>query len=236
MSLHKVNLPEYLALVKNLRGTVYIKDGGGLLSWVRDRFKYRNLAIPTSLKPFIGIKKPFVAIDYPFASLLKLREMATKVLKADPIFLDSLILASCFVTPLFLVGIEAANEAKKYATLIVNTKIDMSIKDWKLHLRIADYSILDLYMWCTSHSRRLWEGYDLDRFVDERRKAIQRDRKRYWRLERGEGEGRPFLAYIDLAQHLIEDLDGLLKLPKEEAVLALAIIPAVFITEENVSK
>lgn len=103
-------------------------------------------------------------------------------------------------------------------------------------MRIADYSILDLYAWCTSHSKRLWEGYDLGKFVDERRKVIEKDRKRYWRLERGEGKGRPFLAYLDLAQYLIEDLNGLLKLPREEVVLTLAIVPAVFLTEENVPK
>ena len=232
----KLGLAEYLALVKNLRGTIYIKDGGELLSWVKDRFKYRNLAIPSSLKPHIEVKKPFVVVDHPFDSLLELRKMAMKRLRADPVFLDSLILASCFVTPLLLIGAEAADEARRYAVSIVNTKVDMGVKDWKLHLRIADYSVLDLYAWCTSHSKRLWEGYDLNKFVDERRRAVQKDRRRYWRLERGEGEGRPFLAYLDLAQYLIEDLDSLLRLPKEEAALGLAIIPAVLITEENIPK
>ena len=232
----KLGLSKYLALVKNLRGTVYIRDDEELLSWVRDRFKYRNLAVPASIEPSIGVRKPFVPVDYPLDSLLKLKEITLKVLKADPTFIDSLILASCFVTPLLLIGAEASDEAKKHAVSIVDTKADMGVRDWKLHLRIADYSVLDLYTWCTSHSKRLWEGYDLKKFVDERRRAIQKDRRRYWRLERGKGEGRPFLAYLDLAQYLIEDLDALLRLPKEEAVLALAIVPAVFITEENIPK
>ncbi len=232
----RLSISEYLALVKNLRGIVYFEDGGELLNWVRNRFKYRSLGIPASLKPFIKVKKPFVLVDYPFDSLLKLRDIAGKVLKADLTFIDSLILASCFVSPLLLIGKEAVDKVVNYAVSVVNTRLDMRIQDWKLHLRIADYSILDLYTWCTSHSGKLWEGYDLSNFVNERKEVIEKDERRYWRLEKGRGKERPFLAYLDLVQYLINDLDGLLELPKEETVLALAIVPAVVITEENIPK
>ncbi len=232
----RLGISEYLALVKNLRGMVYFEDEEELLNWVRNRFKYRNLGIPASLKPFIKVKKPFVPVDYPFDSLLRLRDVAEKALKADLKFIDSLILASCFVSPLLLIGKEAVDKVVNYAVSVVNTRLDMRIQDWKLHLRIADYSILDLYAWCTSHSRKLWEGYDLGNFIDERKEVIEKDERRYWRLGRGRGKERPFLAYLDLVQYLINDLDGLLELPKEETVLALAIVPAVVITEENVPK
>ncbi|RLF16239.1 MAG: hypothetical protein DRJ97_01400 [Thermoprotei archaeon] len=236
----------YASLVKNLRGVVLIdpEEGEEGVKWLKDRFKYRNLGVPPTMLRGAGDffkgkmeGKPFVELVYPTKSLEKLKELCTELLGVEERVVEGVILASAYVSPILAIGDGVKQQLAKIAVDTVESRAKLDLKGWKLHLRIADYTVLDLYRWSTEHAEELWRDVDLNLFIEERRKRVSRDKARYWRLAKGDEKPWSFLYYVDLARLLAsKQLEGvnikgrLAALSPQEASSGLAIEAAVAIT------
>ena len=230
----------YVALVKNLRGVVLLdlrEDGAERrVTWLSQRFRYRNLGVPPALvaahPDFLHPRlrgKPFVELAFPLASLECVAEAVAGNGETPRPAAEAIVLASSYASPLICLGPAALAAVRPFVVDAVETAVALSDKDWRLHLRIADYTVLDLYQWSTDHARRLWRGNAND-LAQARRERIAKDRKRYWRLEQGEGPTRPFILYLDLAERVAVNGSlraAITRLPEDEACAALAIVAIV---------
>jgi hypothetical protein len=233
---------DYVALVKNLRGAVLRdprEDGAERrVAWLAQRFRYRNLGVPPALvaahADFLHARlrgKPFVELAFPLASLERVAAAVAGIGETGRPAAEAMVLASAYASPLICPGAAAVAAVRPYAVDTVETKVTLSDKDWRLHFRIADYTVLDLYQWSTDHARRLWREVAND-LTQARRQRIAKDKKRYWRLQQGDGPPHPFLFYLDLADRVAEDCSlrtAITQLPEGEACAALAIVPVVAI-------
>jgi hypothetical protein len=232
---------EYVALVKNLRGVVLLEpreDGAEhRVAWLGQRFRYRNLGVPPALvaahPDFLHGRlrgKPFVELAFPLASLERVAEaVAGCEGAARRTAAEAMVLASAYASPLICLEGAALAAVRPFAVDAVETAVALSDKDWRLHFRIADYTVVDLYQWSTNHARGLWrdEANDL---AQARRQRIAKDRRRYWRLQQGEGPTNPFLLYLDLTARVAGEVTlraAMTRLPEDEACAALAIVAAV---------
>lgn len=207
----------YAPLVKNLRGVVYFKATPKILmekvEWLRKHFKYRNIGVPPCFREYSG--GVLVELAFPASAFKTFVEAFSKEgLNREA--LEALTLALVYVSPLYLLEEEALRDFEKIVIGSVKTEKELDTRSWKLHLRIADYSVLDMYAWSSEHGfealKRLAASEDISGFLEERKKRVEKDRRRYWRII-GE-KGRDFLVY----------LDPLLLFEPETATLALKIL------------
>jgi len=232
----------YAALVKNLRGVVVFdlseENVEETIKWLVNRFKYRNLGLPPCLvekyrkdieKYLEG--KPFKRIVYPVSEL---REVTSIILEETSIpfeLSESLVLASSYISPLLVLGRRFLPFVEKLSVEVVrickNKTLD--IKQWKLHLRIADYTTLDFYEKSVIEAMNLiakshvLSKKELNSILENRLKRIKEDTKRYWRIKCS--EGKPFLYYIDML-NVVKDR---VKYLSENQAAALSIVPAVHV-------
>jgi len=226
----------YAALVKNMRGVVLFDPADEVsedLEWLVERFKYRVLGVPPSLVERLPkLKRPLVPLAHPSKGVEAFVDFVASSLGLEHEVGEALCLASCYVSPLLALGPTAQQSLKSLAVEEVASKVEMGVKDWKLHLRIADYSVLDLYEWSTAQAQKLWqEEVDIEELISERMVAIKRDQKRYWRLQRGELEPKTFLVYLDLVQslHRAGALKSIVEHDVDVVSACLAINVSVFV-------
>jgi hypothetical protein len=237
---------KYAAVVKNLRGVLLLELGEenieASLNWLVKRFKYRNVGVPPSLvaqgwnlfQKHLE-KGPFLELVYPVKSLTSLADLVETGLGIGKNTAEALVLASAYVSPLLVLGEKSSRILGSLSVDRVDVRVRLTPRDLKLHLRIADYSVLDLYRWSVESAERLWTKKNLSGLAKERAERIARDKKRYWRL-RGSGKPLPFLFYVDLVQKIAKNtglLKNLLKLPPQEASAGLAILTAVVMGGER---
>ncbi|MEM4576486.1 MAG: hypothetical protein QW701_03350 [Candidatus Nezhaarchaeales archaeon] len=230
----------YAALVKNMRGVIVFDPTDDIsqdLKWLIDRFKYRHLGVPPSLaKKLTKTTKPLVTLAYPHREVMDFVGFVSKALGLGSLISEAICLASCYVSPLLVLGPKAQSSVKDIAVDEVIARAKISLNDWKLHLRIADYSVLDLYEWSTTQAQKLWlQGINVEELIRERIAAIKKDEKRYWRLQRGEEEPKAFLAYLDLVQAFYKrdvDFKAMLSYDVNVVSACLAINVAVFVSRE----
>ncbi|MEM1538078.1 MAG: hypothetical protein QXK12_05475 [Candidatus Nezhaarchaeales archaeon] len=244
-------LSRYAALVKNLRGVVLVNLGEeasrGVLNWLINRFKYRKLGLPPSIVEHYASLlegrlngKPFVKLMYPLKAIERLANLVKEELNVGIEAAEAVILASTYVCPVIALGPSAREALKPLIVKTVESRTRLDDKGWKLHFRIADYTVLDLYAWSSLHAEQLWDPtLNYDSFIDDRAKRVKKDVKRYWRLMKGTDQPKPFLGYIDVARLLAERLKAgdqgiakrLLELEKLEASAGLSIEAAVLVYE-----
>jgi len=228
-----LSFAKYAALVKNLRGVVLADLGEeGVLSsvkWLVAKFKYRNLGLPPSLanearkRGLLG-KKPFreLATLEPVeeaARALELAGLSRQLAKA-------LAYASAYVSPLVVVGSRFAGEIERAATDKVLKCKEVDAKSWKLHLRIADYVVLDFYEEAVDEALEALRGRaELGELLERRARRISKDKRRFWRVACESGE--LFVAYFD--NLAIASRGGRLGLLSEDSAAALAIVAAVLV-------
>ncbi len=241
----------YAAVVKNLRGVVVFNlDEEGVwdsIAWLVQRFKYRNLGIPPKIvNQYYGILKsylngnPFIGLVYPVKELENLTRIFIKLYHIPDKLAEGLVLASVYISPLLLVGDTYRAGVEDNAIEVVRICKDkkMDVKQWKLHLRIADYTILDFYNKSVEESMKILEyvaksnidSKEVKDILDKRLDRVKKDTKRYWRIKCS--EGKPFLYYIDPLKSIVEGIiNGTIK-PNElslDYAAGLAIIPVVYI-------
>lgn len=223
----EISFYRYAAIVKNLRGVVLCElCESEKASWLFSRFRYRSLGFPPSIYPRITKKrKNFVRLYYPSGAIAKAVDVLSK--KIDRMIAEALVLSSTYISPLLVVEYDFSFFERNSLASVYTAKL-LSDKDWKLHLRIADYSILDMYRWSTENAWKALNEGDISRALEAREEKVLADIKRYWRIS--SSKGRVFLAYIDNLSlfYRLKLLDEVKELG-EDVAAALAIIPAVLV-------
>jgi hypothetical protein len=227
--------------VKNLRGIVYLDvEEQGIeeaLNWLVDRFRYRNLGVTPSMVNKVPSffegrlsGKPFVKLVYPTKSVKELINLISNGLKFKEDAVEAVVLASAYVSPIIVLGNNAREKLESMSVDRVESKVKLDTRGWKLHLRIADYTVLDLYQWSTAHAESLWDEVQAN-FVRARTMRITRDKRRYWRLKEGTSKPWTFLLYVDLAQLIVPRLKNEIKRIDKSSSVGLAIEAAVIVRE-----
>lgn len=238
-----MSFAKYAALVKNLRGVVIADlDEEGVwdsVKWLIKRFRYRDLGVTPSVvnkyrdklaqylngNPFVELSLPINAINYLVEILSKIAQIRIEVA-------ELLVYSSTYISPAMVIGFSYLNYFKNLATDTVNICKDLDINSWKLHLRIADYAILDFYRECVEEMVIMLRHYDINEkakllkeIVMNRKIRILKDKKRYWRIACN--NGKPFLFYIDMGV-LVYNYNLLQYLEVDHAA-GLAIVPLIII-------
>ncbi|WP_440059790.1 hypothetical protein ACSU1N_01105 [Thermogladius sp. 4427co] len=231
----------YASIVKNLRGVALfdLNEEGvwDSITWLKKRFRYRNLGVtPVIADRFRDRIKDYLNGN-PFRELVlpirELGELVGKLAEAGGIPLEVselLIFSSTYISPSLLIGETFSNTITSLAVSTVRTCRELDLKSWKLHLRIADYSILDSYEENVSSSLRALEKRDerlIREILESRKNAIEKDKKRYWRISCD--SGRVFISYVDLLE--IAFRKGILEtlIQPLEIAAGLAVVPVVHI-------
>ncbi len=200
-------------LIKNLRGVLYFKEDASIVDFVAKKFRYRNIGVPRWLN--VKEKKPFVFIDYPFEDIKRFVESLNKSPEVETI-----ALASCYLCPI----LTSARDYKNLKPFVLDEVYaeELSDKDLKLHLRIADYSVTDFYVWATTSLYESVKQGRLEEHIKERLEKIKKDKKRYWRVLKESGD--VFVAYLDLTKLLTT----VSEIP-EIAACAFSVVTAVIL-------
>jgi len=234
----------YAAIVKNLRGVVLVnldkEDSWNKVRWLIRRFRYRDLGLPPYIVDRYRAKlssylngNPFRELVYPIPELIDIVKFYEE--RGFPRDLaEALVLSSTYISPLLVIGSDYLRLIESISIGNVKVCKDLSDNDWKLHLRIADYTILDMYEKSIQESieaiRLLSSINNIERIneiLKERTSRVEKDRKRYWRIICKE-DGKVFIYYIDPLKFLVETLEkGVEFTLKEDYAAALAIIPVV---------
>jgi hypothetical protein len=134
-------------------------------------------------------------LSSPLASLERVGEAVAGIGETPRATAETMVLASVYACPLICLGPAALAAVQPFAVDAAETAVALSDKDWRLHFRIADYTVLDLHQWSTDHARHLWRD-DANDFTQARRQRIAKDKRRYWRLQQGAGPLNPFILYL----------------------------------------
>ena len=233
----------YAAVVKNLRGVLYSsleeREFEEKLSWLRRRFRYRNIGITPRMEGRYGLKadgKLLVRLVEPVPGLNELIDAYAAMTELERGALEGYCYASAYVSPLLVLG--QASSADLGSLIVDNVLVERELtdKEYKLHMRIADYTVLDLYLWATSRAREallaLAEGRDVSAILAERKERVKKDRRRYWRVM--SEEGRALILYLDLLPVLaerasVEDVASLLERYGALMPATLSLISAIVI-------
>jgi len=233
----------YAAVVKNLRGVVLfdLSESGvwDSVKWLIGRFKYRDLGVTPALyeKHRDRLEKymsgnPFRLLTYPLRELEEFTFEFTRCANIEPELGELLVLASLYISPAMIIGRKYEETVSKLSVEAVKTCREMSTSDWKLHMRIADYTVLDMYEFSITSALKVAENCstsELSRALSERQEVIRKDTERYWRILCREETGRPFLYYIDNLK-LYARLCGVERLcGRGDVAAALAVIPVITI-------
>ncbi len=249
--------------MKNLRGVVLLDPHDDLapnfLRWLNRRFKYRVLGIsPLMLKELRGRglspTRQVKPLHYPSKELSELVKCLSGMLGSIPEdVVESAVMASAYVSPLIVFG-EPSKSVLNLATRVVKTVVKLNNALLKLHMRIADYSILDYYVKNLELLERLWKGeLSGKEFVELRKDMVVKDSKRYWRLTTQPSKGgkkgasktevleepQPFLAYVDPLSLLIREGRGtevIRDFSFEDVGAGLVVVPSVTIPPYIVGK
>jgi hypothetical protein len=236
-----LSFAKYAAVVKNLRGVVLLnpREEGALrgLEWLVKRFKYRNLGVPPSLVDSAGSLltkylggKPLRELALPVAALKPLPERLAGSLRLPLEVAELLVYASSYISPALLIGRSYLEHLTSLAAGVVKVCKEMDTQSWKLHLRIADYSVLDFYEQCVDEALSVIEGAEPLPLLEARSERVRRDARRYWRVACDSGE--VFLVYVDNLSLAFQA--GLHRGVERDAAAALSIVPVVCIPPMSV--
>lgn len=241
----------YAAIVKNLRGVVVFNlDEDGVwdsLVWLVQRFRYRNLGLtPLILQRYRSILRdylngnPFRELVYPIEVLKGLTSILSKIYYIPDVLAEGIVFASTYISPMILVGNTYRAGIEENAIEIVRICKDkkMDVKQWKLHLRIADYTVLDFYEKNIDENLRVLKSIiegninisEVKNTVEKRIERVKKDTKRYWRIKCE--SGTPFLYYMDPLRKMVDSVINGSISPRElelEYAVGLSIVPVVYI-------
>jgi hypothetical protein len=232
----------YAATVKNLRGVVLfdLEETGvwDTVKWLTGRFKYRNLGITPLIYEKYRDKlgkymsgNPFKPLTYPLRELEEFTADFTKCAKLETELSELLVFSSIYISPAMVIGERYAHRISELSVESVRTCKDMSTSDWKLHMRVADYTVLDMYEFSVTSALRVLEECSISRLnntISERISTIKKDTKRYWRILCEESK-RVFLYYVDNLKLYAESCELRKLCGRSNVAAALAVIPVIVI-------
>ena len=233
----------YAAVVKNLRGVLYSSLPGEVfeekLRWLRRRFRYRNIGITPWMEKRYGLRadgRLLVRLVEPVSGLKELIDAYASATGLERRVLEAYCYASTYVSPLLILGQTSSADLGALIVDSVLVERELTDKEYKLHMRIADYTVLDFYLWATSRAGEalsaLAEGRDVSAILAEREERVKKDKRRYWRVM--SEEGQPLILYLDFLPVLAEmasaeDVASLLERYGALMPATLSIISAVVI-------
>jgi len=144
-------------LIKNLRGIIYYSintDPKDEISWLKRKFKYRELGISENLKAHSSWKRLVV--------LPRIVQDAV---------LDSVLQASKFLCPLLVLKEQSLSPLENAIVARIRTREKLSDKDLKFNIRLVNYAITDFYI------KAIELGRQAD--VEGRRELAKNDLKRF---------------------------------------------------------
>jgi hypothetical protein len=216
--------PIYISILKNVRGVVYFDKNEEIskeIKWLSRHFRYRYLGIGKELFKNIKSedikltlsKNPFIQLSYPSKFTEEFISSLANISGMNKILIESLLLSSCYVSPIFITGNKALKECEPLILHSLKTLSKLNDRELKFHLRVADYGVIDL------HRKTTMEGWDkikkashyiltnkfsdaikiLESLIKERKKTAVKDcEKRYWRLISEKKEGKiKTVVYMD---------------------------------------
>ncbi len=209
-------IEDYIYLTKNLRGILALSghdDVDSIVKWLSRKFRYRDIGVPETLvkrskNVFSGrlSGNPFYKLGYEVDFM---REYAFKVndylvdVGVEKSVAEALTLSTCYVCPLLSTARVLESLEKLGLTLKILCGSKLDDKQAKLHIRIANYSVLDSVKRHVEEACRvLAEGLGSDWLRSRRVEWCEKDSRRYWRFR---GGGERIIAYIDYTPRLIED-------------------------------
>ncbi len=230
----------YAMIVKNLRGVLLFDPDDEELSnrigWLRKRFQYRNLGIPPNLytEKFRELfkYKVFRKLYYPVKEAEELINILTST-GYDKVFLDAIVSASSYISPLMILSPKYLKLVEENSLGVVGVCQELSIKDWKLHMRIADYTILDSYenlvLQAIEYIRNTNDPKKRSEIINERKKFYNKDKKRYWRIL-CDNSSKNFLYYLDPLLIIEKNIDKLKDKLRIDYAFGLAVLPVINLT------
>jgi len=242
MASRETSFYRYAAMVKNLRGVIYSSLSAeqlpSAISSLLKRFRYRNVGVPPALRARYGAaipaRKTLLDLSYPVAGLRGVVGVLAG-LGLDECAAEAYVLASAYVSPVIVLGRSSLRDLEPLVAAVVRAREALNERSWKLHARIADYTVLDMYEWATDNGlevvKALAEGRDPSELLSARRERVARDVKRYWRVAGEEGEA--FVAYLNLPEMLSRHAEGraaarrLLELMGDDLACCLAVVSAI---------
>lgn len=216
--------PRFISTLKNVRGVVYFAPDDEVLQgvkWLSRHFRYRYVELAPSLGRSFSdeslqqslSKKPFTVLAPPSKEVEALMGSLAEASGLSLPLVESLLLASCYVSPLLLIGEKAIEERRPLILYSLAASVKLSDMELKRHLRIADYGVLDLHQQTTQQGwetiiqaallQMKGESSNADELlaslVDSRREVARLDcEKRYWRLRNNHSPARrEVVVYVD---------------------------------------
>ena len=230
-----VDLPRYVSLLKNLRAVIFLDPTKKFpveeIKWLRKKYRYRSIGIAQSLLSALNseiresfMKKPFEILKFPLPEIEQfVRTVLSVELEIPEYVIESLIIASCYVNALVVLGRESFPVLRRFMAWEMKSTVELPENEVKRNLRIVGYAILDF------HDKVIAEAYKtlkeaseiinkekdfrkarrkLEKLIDKRRKMAEMDgEKRFWRLRQaGKEEERTVIAYLDVVPLISEIL------------------------------
>jgi hypothetical protein len=253
------NLPRYVSLLKNLRAVVLLDHAASIpeneLKWVARKYRYRSIGVslkllknlPDETRAFF-VKKPYTVLHAPLVEIETFSELVSAYDVESPSYVvDSLILASCYVNPILVLGRETYRILEPFVACSVKSASELPDLEIKRNLRIIGYAILDF------HEKVTREAYvavrkaatkitgkelkEVEKTIEKRRELAREDgRRRFWRLRREEKEGeRPVIAYLDLFPTICKALKEISETRPDELSPAFRLISHIARSTSNLS-
>ncbi|ABL78662.1 hypothetical protein [Thermofilum pendens] len=226
----------YAALVKNLRGVVLLdpsEEGAKeSLRWLAERFRYRNLGLTPAAAASLGSpQKPFRVLAYPLEEYERFAGELAGCAGLEKGLTELLVLSSLYVSPAILVGYRYREALGAVAVDEVRVRGAMGVQQWKLHLRIADYTVLDMYEYSVETAeeavRSCGDEAKVASLLEERARRVAADKKRYWRVSSGEGD--VFMYYVDNLRVYCSRCGSSGLCGRDWLAAALAVVPVVVV-------
>ena len=207
-----VNLPRYVSLLKNLRAIIFLDPTKKVpveeVKWLRKKYRYRSIGIAQSLLSALNseiresfMKKPFEILKFPLPEIEQfVRTVLSVKLEIPEYVIESLILASCYVNALVVLGRESFPVLRLFVAWEMKSTAELPENEVKRNLRIVGYAILDF------HDKVIAEAYKTLKESSEVMAEMDGE-KRFWRLRQaGKKEERTVIAYLDVIPLISEIL------------------------------
>lgn len=197
---------KWVALVKNLRGVVLMKEETAQekLKWLMKKHRYKHLGLPPSCKTKTSLafleRDPFCRLWFPSRYLETLSHLLAQ--KVDPLVSEALVLSLCYVVPLIILDEVFFEQLTPFTVWALRSNEYLKGQDFIFHLRVASYAMIDF---CRQPwGREVFEKPKAALQLVEQRKDIARQdgEKRFWRIKRSD-EGKVICAYFDIVPVLI---------------------------------
>jgi len=204
------------------------------LKWLSRKYRYRNIGVSKLLFANLAesvkavfAKKPFVTLSAPLDEIETLTRLISNYRSSIPSYVfDSIIMASCYVNPMLIIGRESYGVLERLATWALHSTCELPDIEVKRNTRIIGYAILDFHEKTTAKTyeilhdvvSRLSESEntairEIYEIVEERKKLAQKDGEhRFWRLrEKGKLAERVVIAYLDIMPIIAQAAQDIIK-------------------------